>query len=143
MKKIFFGFTYILLLVIIFVYCITGAFGSNADSSLKGLLSVTSHIGLSLIGFVMIIPAFVFSILALVMEKTLFTFLRNMFSLFASAFIGISIIIACFYGVKYLYVPIILGVSCLTIFVLSLVGVIQNMREDSRAKIAEEHNNIE
>ena len=88
MKKIFKGVTYLLLLVLIFVYlCTTG----NVT-----VFRAADFTGIPTIGMLFLFPAFVMVILALCINNKIVRFLSEMFSLFTGVFALASGIIAMF-----------------------------------------------
>ena len=83
------------------------------------------------------IPAIVFTILSLTIDKLLQKFLRDMFAFFASVF---SLAAAIVTVIKYhdsitnYFVPVILMVCTVVLLVISLVGVINAIHKDQENK---------
>ena len=145
MKRIFLGITYILLLVMMFVYLLIPCWNGITDAAngTKGTFNVlvrTSNTGLPVIGMVFIFPAFIFSIIALCNDKPMTNFLRDVFGLFAGVFCLVSAIV---FVVKEpsneifaLFVPIILMVCAALSTVLGSIGVVTGIRNDDIKRTA-------
>lgn len=149
MKRIFMGILYLLLLVMTFVYvliyCVDTT--SNGETAKYAIISASAFTGLSVIGFIFTIPAIVFTILSLTIDKLLQKFLRDMFAFFASVF---SLAAAIVTVIKYhdsitnYFVPVILMVCTVVLLVISLVGVINAIHKDQENKKKLESNeNVE
>lgn len=137
MKRIFMGITYLLLTVIMFVYIMLFAFTKEKPTGGTEALNIvagTSDTGLPFIGIVFIIPAFVFTIIALCTdENAMMKFFRDMFSLFATLFIAASYGVALgrFYNaITSMFVPIILGICIVILLGFSLCGVVIAILKD-------------
>ena len=140
MKRIFIGIAYLLLTVIVFVYILLNAF--TKDVLVEGvsrlqhysIVSATVDTGLPFIGIVFIIPAFVFTIIALCSdENAMMKFFRDMFSLFAALFIAASygVAIGRYYdSISSWFVPIILGICTVIVLGLSSYGVVNAILKD-------------
>ena len=144
MKRIFLGITYILLLVMMFVYLLIPCWHGvvNAAEGTKGSYNVlvkTSNTGLPVIGMVFIFPAFIFSIIALCNDKPMTNFLRDVFGLFAGVFTA-----QYFDDINALFVPIILMACAALASVLGAVGVVQGIQSDNlRKETNNEQNQVE
>ena len=137
MKKLFIGILYILFLVIIFTYTLIDCVyvkNSSGEYILTCVLAGAAFTGISIIGFVFLFPAFVFSILALSVNKKLFVFLRDMFSFFACGFTLGGAIICLFGNIDNYYVPIILMVFSAIIFIFATVGVVRTIMSEDKVK---------
>lgn len=143
MKKVFLGISYILLVVMLFVYylipCVYNG-GNYQVSLLQGVINT----GISLIGFVFVFPAFVFTILALFSDKAMVSFLRDSFALFASVFtIGTIFIGAFCHEIAQGYVFFILGTVTLLLTILSGFGVAKALLLEKNKKNIENADNEE
>ena len=141
MKRIFLGITYILLLVMMFVYllipCWHGVVNAEGTEGSYNVLVKTSNTGLPVIGMVFIFPAFIFSIIALCNDKPMTNFLRDVFGLFAGVFSLASAVVFTaqyFDDINALFVPIILMVCAALASVLGAVGVVQGIQSDNLRK---------
>ena len=131
MKRVFFGVTYLILLVMMFTYMMIGCVDAQYDQS---IVSAVSNTGLSVIGCIITIPAFVFTIIALATQRDLFEFIRDMFSVFASAFLIISTVVVFTKPLSAVYIPAIELLCSSIIFGLSLYGVIVRIKLDDKRK---------
>lgn len=132
MKRVFFGITYIILLSLMFSYMLISR-GFNGVLS-TNVLGDASRTGISIIGFMLIIPAFVFAIISICVDKKGTNFCRDMFTCFSSAFCIASGIICLFTGTfdTERYIPIVLACVSLIAFALSLVGVIKTLKNENK-----------
>ncbi len=131
MKKFFYGATYLLLLVMMFTYLLIS---KEFNLEYESLLGKVSETGISVIGFLFIFPAFIFTILALCGNKKMVAFCRDMFALFASAFSVATGVIGLFTFAPYYYVPVILLVASGIVFILSLINVIKGLKSEKQAQ---------
>ena len=127
LKKIFYGTLYLLLLIMIFTYMLI-----SPDAVGDDLLSLTSFTGVSVIGFIFIIPTFVFTILSLSIDKDTVIFCRDLFSMFVGVFIFASSIVALFYMMKALYIPIIVAVCSIILLVVSFANILKALKKEQR-----------
>ena len=133
MKRIFIGITYILMLVMQFVYLLIPCLTEVIESE-KNVIGSTTDTGLPIIGLVFIFPAFVFTVLALCNEKAIFNFLRDVFGLFTGLFILAATTVMIVRDYSHLtgyYVPVILGICSIVILALGAKGVFMGIKNDS------------
>lgn len=134
MKKVFLGISYILLIVMLFVYYLIPCVYAGNNYAIA-LLPAVLDTGISLIGFVFIFPAFVFTILALFNDKIMVSFLRDSFSLFASIFSVGTIFIGAFrQEIAQGYVFFIIGTVTIFLLALSVYGVVKGLLFEKNKK---------
>ncbi len=127
MKKVFLGILYILLVVMMFVYYLIPCVYERANQ-VQSLLAGVFNTGISLIGFIFLLPSFVFIILSLVGDKPMMTFLKDSFCFFASVFTAVSLILGLTTKeISTIYVFAIQGAVTLVLLSFSLTGVIKGL----------------
>ena len=126
LKKIFYGTLYLLLLVMIFTYMLI----TPKDTSYSSLLTETSYTGVSVIGFLLIIPTFIFTILALSIDKYTIVFCRDLFSMFVGIFVFTTSIIGLFKMMDALYIPVIVAVCAIVLLVFSFGSILKALRKE-------------
>lgn len=134
MRKIFWSSTYLLLIIMEMVYLCTSGLRSEILGSSGSLLNMISFTGLSVIGFIFTMPAFVFVILSISLEKKTIEFWKNMFCLLSSFFCLITAglgLAFCNIDLRY-YIPIILALVSALLFVSSLIFVIKGINEEKK-----------
>jgi len=145
MKKIFIGISYILMLVMMFVYLLIPCLGSLESSNAGDVIGSTADTGLSVIGLVFIFPAFVFTIIALCNNQSIHNFLRDVFSLFAGLFIlaaTIVMIVRDFDNITSGFVPVILIICTVAILIFSIYGVVVGIRREGKEKENSTNNDV-
>ena len=135
LKKIFYGVSFLVLVAMTFVYTVLTRSGSTADgvySGSVGVISAAGFTGLPAISVVLLIPAFVFGILSLSLNKKVISFIRDLFGFFAGAFSIASATIAFFYIGGSYYIPVILIVCAIILFVISLISLLKAIKENGK-----------
>ena len=143
MKKLFLGITYLLMIVLSFVYnFIPFMLGPNNVS--VGVWYATAGTGLPAIGVIFLIPSFIFTVISLVGSKNtkMTEFLKDVFVLFASAFIVISLIFSLVqgYAIYQFIAPIILGLSSGILLICGTIGVVTALRNEKLEKSENKEN---
>lgn len=141
MKKLFLGITYIVLVVVLFVYLLIPCVKVDSTNS-SGYVEhaiITSSVdtGLPILGLVFIFPTAIFSILSLTMNKAIITFLKYVFGLFMGVFIlaaNIVVLTRSFYDIYSKFVPIILVVASLCALVIAIYGIKEGITSDNLVK---------
>ena len=146
MKKIFLGILNILLVVMVFVYLLIPCIHEFSRGE-NNILGIVAYTGLSVIGFIFLIPSFVFVILGLCASPSakMIVFLRDVFILFASLFTLLAVAVAVFSSKNEIsngmvFVPIILSVCSFILLGLSCYGVVTALIEEKFNKKQEENN---
>lgn len=130
MKKIFLKTLVLVLLLLMFSYMLIEKTLPGETRS-TSLLNNVSDTGISVVGFIFIFPAFVFTILGMCMtEKRIVDFCGNMFSGFAALFCLITGVIGLFTFNAYIYIPIVLILVTLITLVISLLGIFKSLKEE-------------
>lgn len=130
LKKIFFGSLYLVLLIMLFTYMLIDPIVDG--NHIGTLVDNAKFTGIPIIGFILIFPSFVFTILSLTIEKKAIVFCRDLFSMFVGIFTLISSIVGVFTMFNALYIPIIVALCSLAILIISLVNVISAMKQDTK-----------
>ena len=126
MKKVFKGVTYLLLLVLIFVYLCTTGNDTN-------VFRATLFTGIPTIALLFTIPAFIMTILSLCKNNSKIKFLSEMFSLFASVFALASGVIAMFkIEIVNAWPAILLMVFALILSIFSAINVFKLIDEEKK-----------
>ena len=141
MKKLFLGITYIVLVVVLFVYLLIPCVKAPANNSQgyveQAIITSSVDTGLPILGLVFIFPTAIFSILSLTMNKAIITFLKYVFGLFMGVFIlaaNIVVLTRSFYDIYSLFVPIILVVASLCALVIAIYGIKEGITSDNLIK---------
>ena len=140
MKKLFLGITYIVLVVVLFVYLLIPCVKPSTNSSgyvEQAIITSSVDTGLPILGLVFIFPTAIFSILSLTMNKAIITFLKYVFGLFMGVFIlaaNIVVLTRSFYDIYSLFVPIILVVASLCALVIAIYGIKEGITSDNLIK---------
>jgi len=141
MKKLFLGITYIVLVVVLFVYllipCVKGASTNSSGYVEHAIITSSVDTGLPILGLVFIFPTAIFSILSLTMNKAIITFLKYVFGLFMGVFIlaaNIVVLTRSFYDIYSLFVPIILVVASVGALVIAIYGIKEGITSDNLVK---------
>lgn len=141
MKKLFLGITYIVLVVVLFVYllipCVKVPSTNSQGYVEQAIITNSVDTGLPILGLVFIFPTAVFSILSLTMNKAMITFLKFVFGLFMGVFIlaaSIVVLTRSFYDIYSLFVPIILIVAAVCSTVIAVFGIIEGITSDNLIK---------
>ena len=136
MKKLFLGILYIVVVVMTFTYYLISAM--NAGRSMNVTLLVQyGYTGISIIGFIFLIPAFVFVIIAMCMNSVKVDFLRDVFNFFASIFtIGTLILGLCDSSatIDRPYVFVVLGICSLVLLAGSAYGITTTLLNEKKQK---------
>lgn len=141
MKKLFLGITYIVLVVVLFVYLLIPCVKVDSTNSQgyveQAIITSSVDTGLPILGLVFIFPTAIFSILSLTMNKAIITFLKYVFGLFMGVFIlaaNIVVLTRSFYDIYSLFVPIILVVASLCALVIAIYGIKEGITSDNLVK---------
>ena len=141
MKKLFLGITYIVLVVVLFVYLLIPCVKAPANNSQgyvdQAIITSSVDTGLPILGLVFIFPTAIFSILSLTMNKAIITFLKYVFGLFMGVFIlaaNIVVLTRSFYDIYSLFVPIILVVASVCALVIAIYGIKEGITSDNLVK---------
>ena len=135
MKKVFFGFTYLILSVVILIYLSISRQVSGYEGTMS-ITSVTSFTGLPVIAIVLLIPTIVLNILVLIIDRKILTFCKDMVTFFASAFcLGTAIV--GFFTYDAYYIPIVIAVCAIPMVVLSLIEIVKTLRSTDKEKTNE------
>ena len=141
MKKLFLGITYIVLVVVLFVYllipCVKVSSTNSQGYVEQAIITSSVDTGLPILGLVFIFPTAIFSILSLTMNKAIITFLKYVFGLFMGVFIlaaNIVVLTRSFYDIYSLFVPIILVVASLCALVIAIYGIKEGITSDNLVK---------
>ena len=141
MKKLFLGITYIVLVVVLFVYLLIPCVKVDSTNSQgyveQAIITSSVDTGLPILGLVFIFPTAIFSILSLTMNKAIITFLKYVFGLFMGVFIlaaNIVVLTRSFYDIYSLFVPIILVVASLCALVIAIYGIKEGITSDNLIK---------
>ena len=141
MKKLFLGITYIVLVVVLFVYllipCVKVSSTNSQGYVEQAIITSSVDTGLPILGLVFIFPTAIFSILSLTMNKAIITFLKYVFGLFMGVFIlaaNIVVLTRSFYDIYSLFVPIILVVASLCALVIAIYGIKEGITSDNLIK---------
>ena len=130
MKKVFFGFTYLILSVVILIYLSITRNVSGYEGAMS-ITAVTSFTGLPVIAIVLLIPTIVLNILVLIIDRKILTFCKDMITFFASAFcVGISLV--GFFTYDAYYIPIVIAVCAIPMVVLSLLQIIKTLSSSDK-----------
>ena len=131
MKKIFFGFTYLILSTVTLIYLsITRTLPNDAVESIT---SATAFTGLPIIAIILIIPTLVLNILALILDRKVLNFCKEMVTFFAGAFSLGTAIVGFFYFPAY-YIPVVIGICSLALLIMSLVQIVKTLKESDKNK---------
>lgn len=125
MKRIFKGITYLILLLFVSVYLFTRE-GLDDTYFNATVFTAVSGTGLSIIGFILGMPAFIFAFISIFVKNKKFTFITDVFNGFTGLFCMVSGLIAIGLCEKYaisLYVPIVLAIFSLILFAIAAIGV--------------------
>ena len=140
LKRIFYSVSYMILVVMAFVYILLSrqitVGGNYSSASVVGSAGFT---GLPAIAIVLLIPAFIFGILALSIDKKIIAFVRNLFGFFSGLFSIASVIVSFFYIGGAYYIPIILGVCSITLFVISTIELNRSFKESYKEEKKKEN----
>ena len=141
MKKLFLGITYIVLVVVLFVYLLIPCVKVDSTNSQgyveQAIITSSVDTGLPILGLVFIFPTAIFSILSLTMNKAIITFLKYVFGLFMGLFIlaaNIVVLTRSFYDIYSKFVPIILVVASLCALVIAIYGIKEGITSDNLVK---------
>lgn len=130
MKKVFFGFTYLILSVVILIYLSITRNVSGYEGAMS-ITAVTSFTGLPVIAIVLLIPTIVLNILVLIIDRKILTFCKDMITFFASAFcVGTSLV--GFFTYDAYYIPIVIAVCAIPMVVLSLLQIIKTLSSSDK-----------
>ena len=143
MKKLFFKILFLVLTSLVFVYLLIECV-RNDSGKLQSILVLTSQDGLSPIGFILLIPTFVFSIITLTVKRNQLEFVRCILGMFAAAFSIISVILLFVdRGIDNmrLAIPIAVLIFSTAMLIISIVDVISVIKEDKNKKEDEEEIN--
>lgn len=132
MKKVFFGFTYLILSVVILIYLSITRNVSGQEGAMS-ITAVTSFTGLPVIAIVLLIPTIVLNILVLIIDRKVLTFCKDMVTFFASAFcVGTALV--GFFTYDAYYIPIVIAVCSIPMVVLSLIQIIKTLTSGDKEK---------
>ena len=141
MKKIFLGITYIVLVVVSFVYllipCVKVTVGNTQEYVEQAIITSSVDTGLPILGLVFIFPTAIFSILSLTMNKAIITFLKYVFGLFMGLFILASNIVVLtrnFNDIYSLFVPILLVVASVCALGIAAYGIKEGITSENLIK---------
>lgn len=134
MKKIFFNITCIVLAVMLLIYLLIECCMLEMDGK-KGILAATADTGLPVIGYILLFPTIVLTVISMCLDKKTLSFAKDIISLFSSIFILAATIIAmCKFQMFNLYVPIIV-IICASIFLIySAISVFKAIKKDELSK---------
>ena len=135
LKKIFYSVSFLILITMVFVYTLLthSTIGSDGYYHLVGVIEASGFTGLPAISIVLIIPAFIFGILALTLNKRIISFIRDLFGFFSGLFSAASAIIAFFYiGSGAYYIPIVLSVCAITLVVISAIQLKKAIKKSEK-----------
>lgn len=130
MKKIFFSVTYLILTVMLFTYLVITPYIPGYSGYIDSLSGQIGFTGLPVIAIVLLIPLFVFDILALCINRKGIVFCREMIGFFASVFCLACAIIGIFYMLDAIYIPIIVIVCSIPLGVLTLLNIIKALKKE-------------
>lgn len=134
MKKTLYNITFIVLTSVLFVYLLIDAI-ENEVESYSSILVGTANTGLSPIGFILLIPVLVLSIVSLCTNNKKVTFSKDVISLFSSLFILTSTIIGmCICKIVNLYVPIVIIISSIVLITMAGMAIFKAIKEDDENK---------
>ena len=131
LKKIFYSVSYMILVVMTFVY-ITLSHAIDTGGTYTRTVSVidsAGFTGLPVIAIVLLIPSFIFGILALSINNRIIGFIRDLFGFFSGVFSIASVAVSFFYIGGAYYLPIILGVCSITLYVISAIALAKTFKE--------------
>lgn len=137
MKKTFVGVSYLILITLAFTYYLVPVVSQGDNYEFRTLLTEVSYTGVSVIGWIFLIPTFVFAIIGLIKSSPKLDFLRDMFALFSAVFTAGTILIATFiyHSIRW-YVVIILIICVIGLLAFSIYGVVSGLINEKRAKQA-------
>ncbi len=140
LKKIFFGVTFLVLVAMTLIYSLLTHNVKMPDGgySVVGVIKAAGFTGLPAISIILMIPAFVFGVLSLCINKTFMFFIRDLLGFFAGIFAIASAIITFFYIGGAYYIPIILCVCAIILFCLALVDLLRITKENGKEPREEE-----
>ena len=144
MKQLFFRILFIVLVCLVFVYLLIDCV-PNSKGKMEGILVATASDGLSPIGFILLVPTFVFTIITLTVKRNNLDFVRCTLGMFASGFALVSTILFLVDKGKVeglrLAIPIaviIFSAAILIIAICDVIGVIQEDKKEKEKKAKEE-----
>ena len=143
LKKIFYGVSFMVLIVMTLVYSLLSHSSYDGDVYVSAsVINAAGFTGLPAISIVLMVPAFIFGILAMSINKKVVSFIRDLFGFFSSLFAIASVIISFFYIGGAYYIPIILGVCSIALFIISTLGLFRAFKEsdeEQKTKEQQEH----
>ena len=145
MKRLFIGISYIVVVVMAFAYYLSPAVvtvDSNAHTT--ALMTAFAYTGVSVIGWLFLVPGFVFVILGLCINSPKVNFLRDVLCLFAALFTVATIILAFTLSLEIpnLWVVIILAVCAAIILTISTYGVVKALITEKNVNKEKENETI-
>ena len=141
MKKLFFKILFLVLLSLVFVYLLIDCI-EDKDGIMKPVLVLTAVDGLSPIGFVLLIPTFVFTIITLTVKKNNLEFVRCILGIFAAGFVIVSTcLLFVDRGVKSMRIaiPVAIMVFSIGILIIAIADVIDVIKTDKKEKELEKN----
>lgn len=132
MKKIFFGMTNLLLIVITFTYMVIS---TEYDNHLyDDLVGLTNKTGFPIIGILFLIPAFIFTIIYLCTKSKYNELFKSLFSLFGGVFCLLAGAISLTAYKMNFYIPCLVTGASLIICVFAVISIINLIKNDSFKK---------
>lgn len=134
MKKIFINISYVVIVVVLGVYMLLNCAPVSVSGELanRSIIYVTTNVGLSIIGFILLFPIFILTIVTLSVDNKKVSFARDVIALFASLFLVTSIVIAFFrdIDINYIYVPVIAMICAGALLICSIYFIIKAIKND-------------
>ena len=132
MKKVFFGFTYLILTTLTIIYLSISRTVAGYEYS-TSITSVTSFTGLPIIAIILLIPTIVLNILVLILDRKMLSFCKEMVTFFASAF-SLGTAVVGFFLYNAYYIPTVIAVCSLAMLILSLVQIVKTLKSGDSNK---------
>ena len=136
MKRLFIGISYIVVVVMAFAYYLSPAvLTADSGNNIRALMTAFAYTGVSVIGWLFLVPGFIFVILGLCINSSKINFLRDVLCLFAALFTIATVILAFTLSVSIpnLWVIIIEAVCAGIILAISIYGVIRALINEKKS----------
>ena len=135
MKKILINITFIVISVMLMVYLLIYCTYNDVSAASENILVAAGQTGLSEVGFILLFPLFVLTIVTLTTNNKKVAFAKDVIGLFASLFIIAATIITMVISVlTNYYVPVIVLICATVLLLCSAYYTFKAIKEDDSKK---------
>ena len=135
MKKILINITFIVISVMLMVYLLIYCAYNDVSAANENILVAAGQTGLSEVGFILLFPLFVLTIVTLTTNNKKVAFAKDVIGLFASLFIIAATIITMVISVlTNYYVPVIVLICATVLLLCSAYYTFKAIKEDDSKK---------